>query len=87
MLAQKEYKRRHDNVARAIHWICQENVGSSEMRGGMTMFQKLCLEMTITNFCGTFTVRTDHEIGARRPDLMVIDKRDRSCQIIDVEIP
>ena len=34
-----------------------------------------------------FSVRTDHEIGARRPDLMIIDKRDRSCQIIDVAIP
>ena len=29
-------------------------------------------------------MRTDHEIGARRPDLVIIDK---SCQIIDVAIP
>ena len=34
-----------------------------------------------------FSVRTDHEIGARRPDLVIIDKRDKSCQIIDVAIP
>ena len=32
-------------------------------------------------------MRTDHEIGARRPDLVIIDKRDKSCQIIDVAIP
>ena len=34
-----------------------------------------------------FSGRTDHEIGARRPDLVIIDKRDKSCQIIDVAIP
>ena len=34
-----------------------------------------------------FSVRTDHEIGARRTDLVIIDKRDKSCQIIDVAIP
>ena len=33
------------------------------------------------------SVRTDHEIGARRSDMMIIDKSDRSCQIIDVAIP
>ena len=33
-----------------------------------------------------FCVRTDHEIGARRPDMMIIDKSDRSCQIIDEAI-
>ena len=34
-----------------------------------------------------FSLRTDHETGARRMDLVVIDKSDKSCQIIDVEIP
>ena len=34
-----------------------------------------------------FSLRTDHETGARRLDLVVIDKRDMSCQIIDVAIP
>ena len=29
-----------------------------------------------------FSVRTDHEIGARRPDLVIIDKRDKISQIL-----
>ena len=32
------------------------------------------------------SVRTDHEIEPRRPDLLIIDKRE-NCQIIDVVIP
>ena len=36
-----------------------------------------------------FSVRTDHEheIEARGPDLLIIDKSEKSCQIIDVAIP
>ena len=34
-----------------------------------------------------FSVRTDHEIEARRPDLLIIDKSEKNCQIIDVAIP
>ena len=34
-----------------------------------------------------FSVRTDHEIEARRPDLLIIDKSEKNCQIIDVTIP
>ena len=32
-------------------------------------------------------MRTDHEIGVRRPDVVIVDKREGSCQIIDVAIP
>ena len=32
---------------------CQENVGLNERRDGMTMFQRVCLKMRITNFYGT----------------------------------
>ena len=34
-----------------------------------------------------FSVRTDHEIEARRPDLFIIDKSEKNCQIIDMAIP
>ena len=33
------------------------------------------------------SIRTDKEIEARRLDLLIIDKRENNCQIIDVEIP
>ena len=34
-----------------------------------------------------FSVRTDHEIEARRLDLLSIEKSEKNCQIIDVAIP
>ena len=62
-LAQKEYKRRPDNVARAIHWDMLGKCGLSQMRGGMTMLQKVCLKMTTTNFCGTLVCEQTMKLG------------------------
>ena len=34
-----------------------------------------------------FSIQTDHVIEARSPDLVVIDKKERSCKIIDFAVP
>ena len=34
-----------------------------------------------------FSIQTDHVIQARRPDLVVVDKKERSCKIIDFAVP
>ena len=34
-----------------------------------------------------FSFQTDHVIEARRPDLFVVDKKERSCKIIDFAVP
>ena len=34
-----------------------------------------------------FSIQTDHVIEARRPDLVVDDKKERSCKIIDFAVP
>ena len=34
-----------------------------------------------------FSIQTDHVVEAWRPDLVVVDKKERSCKIIDFVIP
>ena len=34
-----------------------------------------------------FNIQTDHVIEVRRPDLVVVDKKERSCKIIDFAVP
>ena len=34
-----------------------------------------------------FNIQTDHVIEAWRPDLVVVDKKERSCKIIDFAVP
>ena len=33
-----------------------------------------------------FSIQTDHFIEARRPDLAEVDKKERSCKIIDFAV-
>ena len=34
-----------------------------------------------------FHIQTDHQIPARRPDLLIINKRKRICKIVDFTVP
>ena len=34
-----------------------------------------------------FSIQIDHVIEARRPDLVVVDKKEKSCKIIDFAVP
>ena len=34
-----------------------------------------------------FSIQTDHVIEARRPDFVVVHKKERSCKIIDFAVP
>ena len=86
-LAQKEYKRRHDNVARAIHWDLAGKCGFEWNENWNDHVPESVLENDDYKLLWDFSIRTDHEIRARRPDLVIVNKRDKSCQIIDVAIP
>ena len=34
-----------------------------------------------------FNIQTDHLIPARRPDLIIINKKKRTCKIVDFAVP
>ena len=34
-----------------------------------------------------FSIQTDHIIKAQGPDLLIVDKKERSCKIIDFAVP
>ena len=34
-----------------------------------------------------FSIQTDHVTEAQRPDLVVVDKKKRTCKIIDFAVP
>ena len=34
-----------------------------------------------------FSIQTDHLIEARRPDLLVVGKKERSCKVTDFAVP
>ena len=52
MLAQKEYKKRHDNVGRYIPGNYAENIAFKEHNSGINMSQMELLRIKRTRFCG-----------------------------------
>ena len=86
-LAQKEYKKRHDNVAKKIHWdICKEN--------GLEHSERLyedapegSVENEEIKVLWDINIQCDNLIEARRPHLVVIDKKEQKEIIIDISVP
>ena len=86
-LAQKEYKKRHDNVARAIHWDLSGKRRFDRNDKWYNHVPESVLENENYKLLWDFSIRTDHHIEARRPDLVLVDKSKKSCRIIDLVIP
>ena len=87
-LAQTEYKGRHDNVARYIHW--QNFLGKCELERADSWYEQKpegVVESENFKILWDFTVRGDGKIETRRPDIVFIDKKERKVVIIDVAIP
>ena len=86
-LAQKEYKRRHDKVALAIHWdLCKKlNFRSSDK--WYEHEPESVQENDECKILWDFSIQTDHVISARRPDIVVINKKAKTCVVIDVAVP
>ena len=89
-LAQRENKRRHDNVARMVHWkLCQEfSLEKSEkwyLHNPQTVSEnvnhKLIWDMNI---------QCDNIIVERRPDIFIVNKMEKTAidiDIIDIAVP
>ena len=78
-LAQKEYKRRHDNLGKIEPWKlarkCNFEAGDKwyEHEPGSVLENEDC------KILWDFSVQTDHVIEARRQHLVVVDKKRRTC--------
>ena len=85
--AEREYKRRHDCVAKARHWdLCR----LYDIYCGNEWYEHQpegVLETSDVKILWDFSIQTDKEIQARRPDIVMVNKKDRKCYIIDVAVP
>ena len=83
----KEYKRRHDNLGIIVHW---KLAGKCNFEAGDKWYEhepESALENENYKILWDFSIQTDHVLEARRPDLVLVDKKKRSCKIIDVAVP
>ena len=80
-LARREYKIKHDNIAIIIHWkLCGKyNLKRSEK------WYEHAPEGVFEDFVGC-SIQCVRKIKARKPDIVVVIKNERSCGIIDIAI-
>ena len=85
-LAQKEYKRRHDNLGKIVHWKLARKCN---FEAGDKWYEHEPESVSENKDCRIlwdYSIHTDHVIEARRPNLVVVDKKERSCKIIDFAV-
>ena len=85
-LAQKEYKRRHDNLGKIVHWKLARKCNFEAGDKWYEYERKSALENEDYKILRDFSIQTDHVIEARRLNLVVVDKK-RICKIMDFVVP
>ncbi|XP_028517939.1 uncharacterized protein LOC110248967 [Exaiptasia diaphana] len=86
-LAKTEYIHRHNKAAKYIHWkVCKHfniNVNERYYKHEPTTVTEND-QVTILWDMG---IHTDREITANRPDIVVKDKENKTCLLIDMSVP
>ena len=86
-LAQKEYKRTHDNLGKIVHWKLARKCNFEAGDKWYEHEPESVLESEDHKILWDFSIRTDHVIEAWRPDLVIVDKKRRTCKMIDFAFP
>ena len=85
-LARKENNKRHDNVVRIVNW---------KLRGKCNLTSEKwyehapegVLENEEVKILWDVMIHCNREIKARKPDIVVVNKNERRCAIIDIAVP
>ena len=86
-LPQKEYNTRHDWVGKVIHWeMCRKFKFDHTNKWYMPNPAPV-LENNTHKLLWDFDIHTDPLISARRPDLIIINKKKWTCKILDLAVP
>ena len=85
--AQKEYKRSHDKLGKIVHWKLARKCNFEAGEKWYEHEPESVLENEDYKVLWDFSIQTDHVMEAQRPDLVVVDEKERSCKIIDFAFP
>lgn len=88
VIAQTDYRRRHDNVAKIIHQkIAKRHALVTEEQPYYKYQPAKILENAESTLYWDRTLLTDRTIGANRPDITYIDKVSKTAVLIDIAVP
>ena len=86
-LVKTEYTQRHNRIATYIHWkICKQyNIKVTDKY--YEHEPKTVTENNEATILWDMPIQTDREIKANRPDIVVKDKNQRICQLLEISVP
>ena len=73
----KEYKRQHDNVAKKVHWDLFKKNGLEHTEKWYEHTPEGAVENEEVKVLWDISVQCDNMIEARRPDTILIDKKEQ----------
>ena len=86
-LAQREYKRRHDKVGKIVHWKLCKKYNLERKEKWYEHEPESVMENDVVKILWDVNIQCDHVIQARRPDIVVIEKEERICKLVDIAVP
>ena len=86
-LAQREYKARHDWVGKVIHWGMCKKFKFDHNNKWYIHNPAIVLENDSHKLLWDFNIQTDPLIQVRRPYLIIINKKMKTCKIVDFALP
>ena len=89
-LAQNDYKKaRHDKVAAILHWQMCQTYGFPTTKSYEHFVDKemAVLENEKVKLLWNFSIQTEIKIDHNKPDLVLLDKKEKICYVIDVACP
>ena len=85
-LAEKEYMKRQDNVARIVHW---KLFGRYNLKRSEKCYEHApegVVENEDVKILWDVMIQCDREIKARKLDIVVVNNNERRCAIINIAI-
>ena len=87
VLAQKEYKPRHDRVASHVHWMLAKQAGFPVMDVWWKHSPSRVCENNFCKLLWDFSLVTDASLRHNRPDITMVLKQTNEAYLIDIAIP
>ena len=82
-----EYKKHHDKVATMVHWELCRKYGFEYAKHWFKHRVEAVMENQDGKILWDVNIRTNRVIEARRPDIVLIEKKNKETFIFDVAIP
>ena len=86
-LAQREYKRGHGTVAKLVHWKMREKHNLERKEKWYKHCPEGVVEDDDVKLVWDINIHCHNVMEARRPNLILVDKKAKSCAVIDLAIP